>query len=213
MQSSVSFIDGPSGPLECLITQSDPAVPALNITAVICHPHPQFSGTMNNKVVTTLMQICRDLGMSSIRFNFRGVGQSAGTYGEGAGELQDCLAVIDWVKQHQPNNALLLAGFSFGGCIAMQAAAQANPIGLITIAPPVEKMNAIAIPPINCPWIMVQGEKDTVVPPHTVYQFVAKRAENITLLRLPEAEHFFHGQLGVLKRQVTEAMNECGILA
>lgn len=205
-----SFIEGPAGPLECLMTEG--LAPQKPITALLCHPHPQFSGTMNNKVVTTLMQTCRDLGMSSIRFNFRGVGQSAGSYADGEGELQDCLAIVNWIKQQRPADAILLAGFSFGGCIALRAAAQIAPIGLITIAPPVKKMHCATTPVISCPWIMIQGEKDETVSPESVYQFVAQRSENIHLIRLPHAEHFFHGQLTMLKETLTEAIQKCGIL-
>ncbi len=210
MQSLTSFIDGPAGPLECLMTEGE--APQQSITAILCHPHPLFSGTMNNKVITTLMQTCRDLGMDSIRFNFRGVGLSAGQYDNGEGELQDCLAIVDWVKQHKPSHKILLAGFSFGGCIAMRAAAQIAPIGLITIAPPVDKMNSQSLAQITCPWIMIQGEKDETVSPQSVYQFVALRSEKINLIRLPNAVHFFHGQLTVLKQQLTEAIKNCGIL-
>lgn len=209
MQSS-SFINGPVGRLEVLFTEG--ITPRQPITAVLCHPHPLFSGTMHNKVVTTLMQTCRDLGIDSVRFNFRGVGESAGEYGEAEGELQDCLAVIDWVKQQQPEHAILLAGFSFGGCIAMRAAEISNPIALITVAPAVERIHC-HVGPIHCPWIMLQGEKDEVVDPKAVYQFVKERSEAITLLKLPLAEHFFHGQLTPLKQQLTEAILNCGILA
>ncbi|MFA6037905.1 MAG: alpha/beta fold hydrolase [Legionellales bacterium] len=210
MLFSTSLINGPAGPLECLITQG--ADPQKNITAILCHPHPQFSGTMHNKVITTLMQTCRDLGMDSVRFNFRGVGKSAGSYGEGEGELEDCLAVVNWVKQQQPDHAILLAGFSFGGCIAMRAAAQILPKGLITIAPPVSRMNCDNVPFIACPWIMLQGEKDETVEPESVYEFVAMRSEKINLIRMPQAEHFFHGQLTALKEQLTEAILKCDIL-
>jgi alpha/beta superfamily hydrolase len=210
MLFSTSFIDGPVGPLECLITEG--SLPKHPITAILCHPHPLFSGSMNNKVITTLMQTCRDLGMDTVRFNFRGVGQSAGEYGEAKGELEDCLAIVNWVKQQQPTHAILLAGFSFGGCIALRAAAEISPIGLITIAPPVGRMNCDDVPFIHCPWIMVQGEQDETVEPESVYQFVAKRQEKINLIRMPTAEHFFHGQLTVLKEQLTKALLNCDIL-
>ncbi len=210
MLFSTSFIDGRAGPLECLITAG--TAPKHPITAILCHPHPLFGGTMNNKIITTLMQTCRDLGIDTVRFNFRGVGQSAGKYDEGNGELQDCLAIVNWVKQQQPTHTILLAGFSFGGCIAIRAASEIAPIGLITIAPPVSRMNVADVPFIHCPWIMIQGEQDETVEPESVYQFVAKRQEKINLIRMPSAEHFFHGQLTVLKEQLTKAVLNCDIL-
>lgn len=198
------FINGPAGVLECLASPGHS--PHKAITAILCHPHPLFSGTMQNKVVTTLMQTCRDLGMDTIRFNFRGVGQSAGVYGNGDGELDDCLAIVNWVKQNKPGQALLLAGFSFGGCVALRAAALVDAIALITVAPAVAKLTS-DVPTIACPWIMVQGEQDEIVSPESVYRYIKQRQEKITLLRFPQATHFFHGQLTILKQQLTQAIS------
>lgn len=204
------FISGPSGQLECLALAGN--APQFAITAVICHPHPLYEGTMHNKVVTTLAHTFRDLGINSVRFNFRGVGKSDGQYGDSVGELQDCLAVVDWVKQTSPQQAIILAGFSFGGAIALRAAVEIDPLLLVTIAPAVYTLNT-AQGAISCPWILVQGEADDVILPETVYTFLKNRSEKPEIILLPNAGHFFHGQLTLLKQQLTDAINKYDILA
>jgi uncharacterized protein len=204
MTPTTFFIPGPSGPIESLLMQGN--APAQNMTAILCHPHPLFQGTMHNKVITTLAQTFRDLGIDSIRFNFRGVEQSAGTYGEGAGELQDCLAVVEWAKQQHPSHAIILAGFSFGGAIALRAANIIHPSLLITIAPALYTIDTETIEPLTCPWIVVQGEKDDVIAPNTVYDWLNTRSEKPHIIRIEEAGHFFHGQLGRLKEELTNGV-------
>src|SRR5665213_815944 len=201
MTPTTFFIPGPSGQIESLFMQGN--IPTQNMTAILCHPHPLFEGTMHNKVITTMAQTFRDLGIDSIRFNFRGVGQSAGTYGEGEGELQDCLAVVEWAKQNNPSHHIILAGFSFGGAIALRAANIVHPNLLITIAPALYTIDTQTIETLTCPWIVVQGEKDDVIAPNTVYEWLTTRPEKPQIIRIEEAGHFFHGQLGRLKQELT----------
>jgi alpha/beta superfamily hydrolase len=115
------FIRGPVGKLECFADVPDPSEerPA---TMVICHPHPQHGGTMHNKVVTILERSMRELGLRTIRFNFRGAGESEGEHDEGYGETDDLFAVTEWVRHSRPNDELWLGGFSFGSFIALRAA-------------------------------------------------------------------------------------------
>ncbi|HSC66336.1 MAG TPA: alpha/beta fold hydrolase, partial [Cellvibrio sp.] len=117
------FIPGPSGQLEAIIHQGDNEghFAGRELLVVICHPHPVHGGTMDNKVVTTLMRTYRDLGVHVLRFNFRGVGKSEGSFDNAIGEVDDLRAVIAWVDQQLPDTSLLLAGFSFGSSIAAQA--------------------------------------------------------------------------------------------
>jgi alpha/beta superfamily hydrolase len=197
------FIPGPLGVLEAIATVGDEKN---NTTAIICHPHPLQSGTMHNKVVTTLMRTFRELGCHTIRFNYRGVGQSAGSYGEGIGETDDLFAVMDWVKQTTPQHDVILAGFSFGGCVAMRAAALRSVKKLITIAPPVMRCQLSGLPAITCPWIMVQGELDDVVPPQEVYQWLETVDPKPELIRFPTAGHFFHGQLIELREGLIKVL-------
>ena len=112
------MIDGPVGPLEAVLTEGERE----GVLAVICHPNPIQGGTMQNKVVHTLMRTARDLGASTLRFNFRGVGASAGEHDYGNGEVDDCLAVLDWAQNNLEVRELWLLGFSFGGYVAAAAA-------------------------------------------------------------------------------------------
>ena len=112
---------------------------------------------MTNKVVTTVARAFHNVGVTAIRFNFRGVGDSEGQYDEGKGELDDLLSVIEWVKAAYPDHAIWLAGFSFGAYIAALAVTQINAARYIAIAPPVINFPMDEMPPITCPWILVQG--------------------------------------------------------
>ena len=161
---------------------------------------------MTNKVVTTLIKAFQAFGLNTIRFNFRGVGKSEGKFDEGNGELQDLLAVIDWVEKENGQQKIWLAGFSFGAFIAASAATQVTVDRLVTVAPPVEHFPMRDLPPITCPWILVQGEKDDVVPSDAVIAWAENRNPKPRIIRFPEAGHFFHGQLTELRTRVEEAL-------
>lgn len=192
---------GPVGDIEMITThaEKEKQIPA---TAIICHPHPLFGGTMGNKVVTTLARTFHDKGLATIRFNFRGVGKSAGTHDQGYGETDDVLAIAAWVKADRPQDALWLAGFSFGGFVAASAASKLDVVQLITVAPQVSRLEAANLSPILCPWLVIQGDQDDVVSPNDVYAWVDKQQTKPTLVRIAGAGHFFHGQLGELRQAV-----------
>lgn len=191
------LLEGPAGKLETII--APPSSSSREACAIICHPHSLHGGTMHNKVVTTLSRTFQQLGLTTVRFNFRGVGKSEGVYDEGRGEGEDLLAVMAWVKKEYPHHAIWLAGFSFGAYVAATIAAKTPPAQLITIAPPVEHFTLQTLPPIICPWIVVQGELDEVVPPDKVFAWIESRDPKPVVLRFPEAGHFFHGQLAELR--------------
>lgn len=195
---TTELIQGPAGKLEIIIAK--PRGRKQGAWGVVCHPHPLYGGTMHNKVVTTLAKTFQSLGLSTVRFNFRGVGQSEGTFDNGDGELYDLLAVIEWVLDQRPDHAIWLAGFSFGAYIAAKAATHIPVAKLVTVAPPVDAMQNL--PPITSPWILVQGEKDEVVPAKEVLEWAEKREPKPIILRFPEASHFFHGQLQALREQL-----------
>jgi alpha/beta superfamily hydrolase len=191
---------GPVGVLEAAIDGSGP--PAL-ATAVICHPHPRHAGSMRNKVVTTLSRAFTRLGADVVRFNFRGVGESGGSYGEGAGEREDALAVVAWCVARWPGRSIYLGGFSFGGAVAASIAAQAAPAGLVTVAPAVDRLRGDFVAP-SCPWLLVHGDADDVVPPKPVLEWVARLAQPPRVVVLPGVGHFFHGRLPALLDSVTD---------
>jgi uncharacterized protein len=198
------LIDGPAGKLE--IAVSEPIGEPRNAWGVVCHPHPLYGGTMHNKVVTTLAKTFQGMGVITVRFNFRGVMRSEGSFDNGKGELDDLLAVIDWVQQERGKSEIWLAGFSFGAYIAARAATQITVSKLVTVAPPVQHFPMQDLPPITCPWVLVQGELDDVVPPKEVLAWAEARNPKPIIIRFPKAGHFFHGQLGELRSEIEAAL-------
>ncbi|NND53739.1 MAG: prolyl oligopeptidase family serine peptidase [Gammaproteobacteria bacterium] len=202
-------LPGPAGQLEAMLETPEEATAPARV-AVVCHPHPLYQGTMLNKVVHTLARAMNDLGMAALRFNFRGVGASAGEYADGDGEVDDLLAVCDWVRAEWPAAEIWLAGFSFGGVIAARAAAAAEASRLISIAPAVNILGAALAQRPVMPWLIVQGEADDVVPAADVQAFVASCASDgepaPELVMVPGAGHFFHGHLVDLRRILVERL-------
>ncbi|MGD8174610.1 alpha/beta hydrolase [Marinimicrobium sp. ARAG 43.8] len=202
-------IDGPAGILEASVRAGDEAGPLAHqeLAAIVCHPHPQHGGTMKNKVVTTLARVYRDLGIDVVRFNFRGVGGSEGSYDKSIGETEDLLAVHHWLLEQRPGFQRLLAGFSFGSAVAARAAYALDvpPRHLLLVAPPVERYDYDRDGRFPCPVGVVQGGADDVVVPEGVVNWTRGHLQSpCELLYYPEAGHFFHGQLTSMKLDVTE---------
>jgi alpha/beta superfamily hydrolase len=194
-------IEGLAGPLEARI--EDPSAGAEpGICAVVCHPHPLYGGTMQNKVVHTLARAMQELGTPTVRFNFRGIGASAGHYDGGVGEVDDALAVCAWARAKWRCERLWLAGFSFGSAVALQAAASVAPIALVTVAPPVGRIIVTPVLRPRCPWLVVQGDHDELVEAGAVRRWAGEFEDPPQLAMLPGAEHFFHGRLGELRSVV-----------
>ena len=196
-----SAVDGRAGLIECAIDH--PAAGPARGLAVLCHPHPQHGGTMDNKVVQTLARAFVQLGYTSVRFNFRGIGASQGAWDEGRGEIDDALSVV--AAQRQTGQPLVLAGFSFGGYIASQAALRLAAAGegaerVVLVGPAVKSFDMAAVPADT---LVIHGEKDDVVALTDVFDWARPQALPVTVL--PGAGHFFHGQLPVLKQIVVSA--------
>jgi len=203
------FIFGPAGPIEAMIHQGDETghFAARDLLVIVCHPHPVHGGTMDNKVVTTLMRTYRDLGIHVLRFNFRGVGKSEGSFDNAIGEVDDLSAAITWVKQNFPQVSLLLAGFSFGSSIAAQASYQVDGLQHLTlVAPPVERYSYDRAGQFPCALAVIQGDKDERVIAEGVYAWVGGLLSPAELLRYPDAGHFFHGYLTQMKKDLTELL-------
>lgn len=199
---ATKLIPGPAGQIEVSVAKSKS-----NAWGIVCHPHSLYGGTMNNKVVTTLVKVFQHLGLNTIRFNFRGVGRSSGAYDQGNGELDDLLAVIDWMLDQQPSHSLWLAGFSFGAYIAMKAAGRIPIKKLVVVAPPVNHFSFKGMPAITASsWVLAQGLKDDVVPAKEVLRWAKKRKPPPVLLTFPAAGHFFHGQLVELRTRLEEVL-------
>jgi alpha/beta superfamily hydrolase len=195
-------IPGPSGDLEALLDAPPDA--QNNFVAVICHPHPSHGGTMTNKVAHMLAKSFVSVGATAIRFNFRGVGGSAGEYAQGDGETDDALAVIDWVRATWPQAHVWLGGFSFGGAVAIRAAARRSVGCLVTVAPAVDRVDVPIAALPKCPWLVVQGDADEVVPALAVNQWLSALPTMPQLVMLPDVGHFFHGTLNLLKDEVVQ---------
>jgi alpha/beta superfamily hydrolase len=190
----IESIAGPAGTIECAVDNTEG--PARGV-AVICHPHPQFGGTMTNKVVQTLARALVQLGWRSVRFNFRGIGASQGAWDEGRGEVDDALAVLAAYRRTPAAQAqpFLLAGFSFGGFVAAEAAhrlpADAKPQRLVLIGPSTEKQQ---VPPVPADVVPLAATLDWA------------RPQALPVIVFPGVGHFFHGQLGLLKTVVIRQM-------
>jgi alpha/beta superfamily hydrolase len=197
------IIQGPAGALEAIA--EDPEV-AGSSYAVVCHPHPLFGGTMDNKVVTTVARALQETGISTVRFNFRGVGASTGAYDQGVGETADADAVAAWGAERWPGRDLVIAGFSFGAYVALRLAQQRLPRHLITIAPALELFDAFGMAVPRCPWLVVQGDADDVVDAAAVVDWVKGLDPKPRLVVLPGVGHFFHGRLRELRDAVVDAI-------
>lgn len=192
-------IEGPAGSLEAVVEA--PAAQG-GAYALVCHPHPLFGGTMDNKIVTTVARALQACAVPTVRFNFRGVGASAGAYADGAGETDDALAVADWGARHWGGRRLVLAGFSFGAYVALRAAQRRVPERLILVAPPVGRFDFSPLTAPRCPCLVVQGDADDVVDPQSVKRWAHGLDPAPKLLLVPGVGHFFHGRLDDLRHAV-----------
>ena len=204
-QTQFLTLPGPAGGIEALLDVPPPdlfGVP--HGTAVIAHPHPQFGGTMTNKVVQTIARAYVQCGWRAVRFNFRGVGASAGAYDEGRGETDDLLAVV---AQMAPGDAVLaIGGFSFGAFVAAQAIAALHPqraiASVMLVGTAASRFEVAPLPAeLHERALVVHGEHDDTVPLASVMDWARPQALPVTVV--PWGEHFFHGQLTLLKSLVT----------
>jgi hypothetical protein len=190
-------IAGPAGDLVCAI--DTPGGP-LRGTAVVCHPHPQHGGTLDNKVVATLARAFVQCGWRAVRFNFRGIGGSAGSWDEGRGEIDDALAVAAAVRE--PGQPLALAGFSFGGYVASHVAAVLHPEHLVLVGPATANFS---VAPVPAQTLVIHGEADDVVPLAATLDWA--RPQALPVVVVPGGGHFFHGQLPLLKSLVVRHLS------
>ena len=204
-RAEVFALAGPAGQIEIKLEFPEPAEAEPRAFGVACHPHPLHGGAMDNKVTHTLARAMNESGAPCFRFNFRGVGASAGSFDNGRGEADDLAAVVAEGRRRFPGAALWLGGFSFGAFVALRAAPDLAPDKLIAVAPPVarfEELGRVGHP--DCDWLLVQGDADDVVPPEAVLAWAAEQARGPQarpprLHVLAGAGHFFHGRLHELK--------------
>jgi uncharacterized protein len=182
--------------------------------ALILHPHPLHGGTMNNKIVYDLFHVFARRGFSVLRFNFRGVGRSQGSFDHGQGELHDAAAALDWMQSYSPNSSSCwVAGISFGAWIGMQLLMRRPEIhGFISVALPANMYDFSFLAPCPSSGLMVHGGNDSVVPVESVGKLVQKlsqqRGIKIDLEVIPEADHFFSGHLDQLVAAVGRYLDQ-----
>jgi alpha/beta superfamily hydrolase len=194
---------GPEGQLEGMLHLPD-AVPVA--IAVVAHPLPTMGGTMDNKIVTTLAKTFAELGFATLRFNFRGVGASAGVFDHGNGEVDDVLSAVQYAQDAFGELPLILAGFSFGGYVQARAAEDLQPHKLVLVAPAVGRFN---MPHVAKDTLVIHGEQDEVIPLSEALDWA--RPQQLPIVVLPEAGHFFHGRLHQIKQIVLREFNGCGL--
>ena len=205
------MFNGPEGRIEGRYSPGKtPTAPV----AIILHPHPQYGGTMNNKVVYYLYHLFMHRGFSVMRFNFRGVGRSQGEFDDGLGELSDAAASLDWLQNQNPNaSSCWVAGFSFGGWIGMQLLMRRPEIrGFIAVAPPANLYDFSFLAPCPSSGLIVQGAADEIVNPPSVEKLAeklqAQRAITIDYEEVPGANHFFEGQLDEMVKRVNTYLDK-----
>lgn len=200
IRENALMLDGPVGQLEALYLET----PEPRGLALLCHPNPEQGGTMLNKVMSTLQRTARDAGYITLRFNYRGTGNSVGAHDMGLGEVDDANAAANWLRIRHPGMPLTLLGFSFGGFVAATLAGRLERQGaelqhLFMCAPAVMRLREEEPLPERCPITVIQPEADEVVDPAAVYQWSADLAQPHELLKMAECGHFFHGKLPDLK--------------
>ena len=201
------IFNGPEGRLEGRYHHSrTPNAPI----ALMLHPHPQHGGTMNNKVVYTMFHVFVRQGFSVLRFNFRGVGRSQGEFDRGEGELSDAASALDWLQSYNQNaETCWVAGFSFGAWIGMQLLMRRPEIErFVSISPPANLYDFSFLAPCPSSGLVIQGERDEIVPEASVVKLVDKlqhqRNLEIDYRIVSGASHFFHDHIGPLNEELED---------
>ena len=204
------IFNGPDGRLE---GRYQPGKVSNAPIGIVLHPHPQYGGTMNNKVVYYLYHAFARRGFAVLRFNFRGVGRSQGEFDDGIGELADAAAALDWLQSFNPNaSGCWIAGFSFGAWISMQVLMRRPEIqGFISVAPPANLYDFSFLAPCPSSGLIINGTKDEIVDPESVEKLVEKlktqKAITIEHTVIEGAGHFFENELDQLVRMVNNYLD------
>ncbi|MDX1455304.1 MAG: alpha/beta family hydrolase [Gammaproteobacteria bacterium] len=199
------LLDGPAGKLEALLE-----VPAdvadgerePRQVALVCHPHPLHQGTMHNKVAHMLARSFVQLGAPALRFNFRGVGKSEGAHDNGIGEVDDAAAAMRFLVSRWPRAEKWLGGFSFGSQVSLSFEQRETIDWLVTVAPPIDRLDLENFPMPQCPWLVVQGEQDELFDARQVESWVKGLEPPPAFEMFAEADHFFHGKLNSLREAI-----------
>ena len=197
---SMISIPGPVGPLDALIDappgSAADSSPRARAAAIFAHPHPQFGGTLHTKVVFRGAKALARIGCEVVRFNFRGVGQSAGTFDHGEGEMADFRSAIDFMAARRPGLPIWAAGMSFGAWVALETGAADDRVSLLlAIAPPVDRYDFAAVRGCAKPKFLIHGEGDDLVALQDVWRFYGELPEPKELVVIDAADHLFDGKV------------------
>ncbi|MCS0661169.1 alpha/beta hydrolase [Massilia terrae] len=195
------YLTGAAGRMECLLDLPDAEPRGI---ALVAHPHPLYGGTMENKVAQTLARTFVSMGYATARFNFRGVGESEGVHDHGVGEVDDMATMLAYMQEQYPGLPVALSGFSFGTFVQAQLqkrlAAEGRAIQrMVLVGTAAGKW---AVPEVPADTILIHGELDDTIPLHDVFEWV--RPQDIPVIVIPGADHFFHRKLGHIKNLVME---------
>jgi alpha/beta superfamily hydrolase len=198
------FVPGPAGRLEALLEEPEEQAPTE--AALVCHPHPQHGGTMHNKVVYRIARGLRRTGAVVLRFNYRGVNLSEGTYAHSEGELDDASAALDFLRQRYPGLPYTLAGFSFGSRIVLRlGCAEAGAKRLIAVGYPTSYRDSSYLNGCTTPRVFVQSTRDQFGPREEIEQLVGTLPEPKQLVLIEAADHFFSDALDRLEEAIANA--------
>lgn len=204
-EQQIGTIPGPAGNLEALFESPDPAT-AQPVTAIICHPEESDGGSMHSKVVQIIERAQRELGAHTIRFNFRGVGQSEGEPSGDLGASEDLLAVIEWVRTHRPDHKIWLGGYGIGAFISARVAQTRQPEYLVSVASPVDRRPYTALERPQCPWLVIHGRDDEEINADLVEEWAQSVEPPLQFIMMEETNHDFHRKLmdlrGVIKNGI-----------
>ncbi len=199
------FLPGPAGKLEAQLWTSPTAQPAM--TALVCHPHPLYGGTMHNKVVFQAAKSLHVMGLPVLRFNFRGAGLSEGTHDQGRGEREDVRCAIDFLSGEFPGVPVVLAGFSFGASVGLRVGVgDARVTRLLGIGIPVNDAGFSFLRGSTKPKLFVVGTQDEFAARERVEELVRTLEEPKRLVFVEQADHFLTGKLDQLDRAIREWM-------
>ena len=197
-------ITGPAGPLEALL---DEPAGAPRAVAVFGHPHPLHGGTMHTKALYQAAKAMPRIGVAALRFNFRGVGRSAGTFDAGPGEQEDFKAAITFMSERFPDLPIWAAGMSFGSWIAMTTGAQDARVSLLLgIAPPVDRYDFDVLRTCNLPKFIIHGEEDELISIKEIRKFYAQIPEPKELVTIEDADHLFDGKTSLVGEAVEDLL-------
>ena len=200
------FIDGPEGRLEAIL--KEPAEPVRR-AAVICHPHPLYGGTMHNKVVYRIAKTFNEAGFAAFRFNFRGVGASAGVHDNGRGEQQDLSAAVDFIQRQYPESEIWLAGFSFGAVVTLNFGCYDDrAVALVVAGVPAAIYNNEGLRTCEKPKLLVHGSFDQFGPIDQLRRFFEALSRPKELAVVDGADHFFEGRLDELATAISGFIRE-----